>query len=100
MLFEDQQTHAPSQAYRFQDNTKQVSAVINYFRDRFFNGDTTSSINQTLRDYDIYAAQFELSNQEKETFFVNVLEAPARDFFYHYSSQMSYNEIVSMMRDE
>lgn len=79
--------HLPANMYasdvqRYSDNTKMANAVVNHFRDRCFNGDTTQSINCTPRNFETSAAQFELTELEKATYFVNILEPPARNFFF------------------
>lgn len=48
-----------------------------------------------IRDYDICAAQLNLSHKEKAIYFVNELEAPAQDLaFVNCSAAMSPSEII------
>lgn len=90
-----------SDAQRYNDNTKRANVVVNYFRDRYFNGDITQSINRTYRDFEICAAQFKLTELEKATYIENILEPPARNFFSdNYSVPMSYHSITKMMKKE
>lgn len=90
-----------SDGQRYYDNTKKPMAVVNYFQDRCFNGDITQSIYRTPQDFEIRAAQFELTELQKATYFVNILEPPVRDFFFdNYNVSMFYNQITEMGKKE
>lgn len=85
--------------YRFTDKKRRAAAVTNYFRDRFFKGNITQPIDQTLRDYNTCAAQFGLTEKEKATYFVNILESTGRDFFFdNYETSILYEPIKQMMK--
>lgn len=83
------------------DNTKRATAMVTYFKDRYFRDDIHQSINRLVRNYEIRASHFQPSNKEKALYFVNALEAPARDFFSdNCPVSLSYPETVSIIKQE
>lgn len=65
----------------YNDNTGRANVVVNYFQDRCGHSNITQTINRTLRDFKIYAAQFEFTEREKTTEFVSNLDSPVQNFF-------------------
>jgi len=52
-------------------DTRKASYVNHYFKDRRFTGDMSQSIDVTIRDFAICSEQFELSDANKSSYFVN-----------------------------
>lgn len=87
--------------YRYIDNTRKANAVVNCFRDSIFRGIITQSSRQTVRGYNICAAQFGVAETKKATHFVSPLEPPARDFsFENYETSMPYELVKQMIERE
>lgn len=89
------------QQWNQRDNTKRATAVLQYFRDRYFNGDKKQSTSRVNRDYEVCAAKFHLFDAGKAAYFVNALDSPARDFYFdNCRITLWYNEIVVIMKRE
>ena len=80
------------------DDTRKASYVQQYFKDRKFTGDLSQSIELVLRDYNVCARQHKLSRAQMADYFVNVLDGPARTFFFNNArNEMTFSEMASMM---
>ena len=83
------------------DDVRKSSYVHQYFKGRKFTGEIDQSIDMFIRDYKICSRQYQLSNQQRTDYFVNILEGPARTFFFHNAEDsMSSEEMMSMMLKE
>ena len=80
------------------DDTRKASYVQQYFKDRKFTGDLTQSIELVLRDYNVCARQHKLSRTQMADYFVNILDGPARTFFFNNArNEMTFSDMASMM---
>ena len=83
-------SNVPTQFVDYEDPIK-AGYVHQFFKNRKFTGDLTQSIDHVLRDYGTCARQNRLTDGQKAEYFVNILEGPARTFFYNnYDESMSY----------
>lgn len=81
------------------DQVKKGYSVESYFRDRKFTGASGQSIDNLIRDYEIFAVQQCLDRHQLSPFFINALADPARQYFQQYcSSRMLFDQIASTMR--
>ena len=80
------------------DDTRKASYVHQHCKDRKFTGDITQSMELFLRDYNVCTRQHKLSPTQQADYFVNILEGPARTFFFnHARSDMNFQEMAAMM---
>ena len=80
------------------EDTRKASYVSQHFRDNQFKGGLTQSIDLTLRDYNICSRQHRLSPSQKADCFVNILDGPARTFFFNKAQDdMSFEQMAEMM---
>ena len=78
--------------------SKKASAVEAYFHGRKFKGDTTQSLKNLLRDFDICATQQGLTERQRVLFFVNALDGNARDYYLaHCHFDMPIREVFQIM---
>ena len=83
------------------DDTRKANYVLQHFKDNRFTGALTQTIEMTLRDYNICARQHRLTQSQKADYFVNILDGPARTFFFNNSSEsMPFEEMAEMMIGE
>ena len=83
------------------DDTRKASYVHQYFKDRKFTGNIRQSINLALRDYAVCARQHKLSRTQLAEYFVNILDGPARTFFFNNAQEgMSFEDMGNMMLRE
>ena len=84
-----------------QDDIRKSTYVTQNFKDRKFIGDIKQSIDMVLRDYNVCARQLKLSHRQKADYFSNILDGPARTFFFNNArDDMSFGEMASMMLKE
>lgn len=70
-------------------------------KDKTFYGDVDESVTNTIRDFDIFAVQRNLSDSLEALFFVNILRGPSRTFYTNYCHQnSSFEDIKAFMRKE
>ena len=83
------------------DDYRKANYVHQYFKDRKFTGEITQSIHLLIRDYSVCARQHRLSRAQLADYFVNVLEGPARTFFFNNArNDMSFDDMAEMMVKE
>ena len=83
------------------DSHRKAASVSAHFRDCRFRGELEESIHRTIRDYNICALQYELTLKQKATFFVNVFDGPAKDFFCdNCNESMSFETLRLIMIKE
>ena len=80
------------------DNTRKATYVLQHFKDNRFSGDLSQSIELKLRDYNVCSLQHRLSTTQKSDYFVNLLDGPARTFFFNNGQdEMQFEEMAQMM---
>lgn len=80
------------------EDTRKANYVLQHFKDNRFTGALTQSIEMTLRDYKICARQHRLTESQKADYFVNILDGPARTFFFNNASElMPFEEMAEVM---
>ena len=83
------------------DDTRKANYVLQQFKDNRFSGDLGQSIELTLRDYNVCSRQHRLSTTQKADYFVNLLDGPARTFFFNNArDDMQFEEMAEMMTKE
>ena len=92
---------AISYEYSEGGDTRKASGVNMHFKDRKFNGNVLQSIDLHIRDYNVCARQHKLSPTQKADFFSNILDGPARTFFFNNArDDMTFDDMASLMISE
>lgn len=65
--------------YKLIDSARRANDTVSYFRTCLFKGAIAQSMNRTVQDFEVFAAQFSRADK-KTTWFGNILKPPAHDF--------------------
>ena len=94
----DQKSPKPNQGY---DLSEKAAGVQSFFKEEKFTGDISESIEHTVRSFEACASQLKLSSMQEATFFVNALEADAKNFLpSNVRPEMTLLNMVTMMKQE
>lgn len=85
----------PPPYYEGETAMKKEKNVISNFKGLCFRGAFEYSVRHLIRHFNQFAKQFSLPMEEKDTFFLSTLEAPARDLFFdNGNSRITYEEMT------
>ena len=81
------------------EDLRKASYLQKSISDNKFTGDLKESIQTTLRMYDIYAKQYNVSSQLKSDLFVHAFDGAARTFFFNNTvDTMTFDEKAAVMK--
>lgn len=77
------------------EDTRKASYVVQNFKDNRFTGALSHSIEMTLRDCNICARQHRIMKSQKADYFVNILDGPARTYFFNNASDLMPFDVMA-----
>eukprot|EP00171_Calliarthron_tuberculosum_P009544 IDg9544t1 len=80
---------------------RKANYISSYFSNRLFTGQLSQSIELTIRDYKQCAEMYQLTNEQKDSYFINTLGDPARTFYLNnYKRGMNFEQVSELMVDK